>query len=360
MTFAAATIFGRCSSKNIVGDGPSRVARTLLVRFHSFGDVVLSTGIAGALALAEGEPIDIGVDAPWTALFEGLDSVARIWTRDELTAAAESGRRWDSVIDLQGNIGSRTLARRLGPSRHLAGWSTARRWVVVWGDRFPRPAIPHVLLRYAVTAGLDATHRSPESLAPRVSITPAALEALAREAPALAPPADSPRVALLAGASRGSKRIPNVRFAELARRLEADGFETHLFLAPGDEAAAFDGPAFVHRLGLRALVAALAACHVAVSNDSGPMHLASAVGTPVVALFGSSVPALGFAPVGSPSRLLARTELSCRPCGVHGRDRCWLGHWACLDLDVSQMRDAVRALLAMKEPEASLSRDRVS
>ncbi len=336
------------------------MARTLLLRFHSFGDVVLATGIARALAEVDGEPIEVGVDAPWSALFEGLDSVARIWTRDELTAAADSGRSWARVIDLQGNIGSRALARRLGPTRHLAGWSAARRWVVVWGDRFPRPAIPHVLLRYARTAGLDTAHRSPESLAPRVSVTPAMLEALAREAPALARPAGSPRVALLAGASRRSKRIPFERFSELARKLEADGVEAHLFLASADPAPAFDGSAFVHRLGLRALVAALAACRVVVANDSGPMHLASAVGTPVVALFGSSVPALGFAPVGSSSRLLARTDLSCRPCGVHGRDRCWLGHWACLDLDVSQMRDAVRALLAAPEGEASPSRDRVS
>jgi heptosyltransferase-2 len=77
------------------------------------------------------------------------------------------------------------------------------------------------------------------------------------------------------------------------------------------------------------------------------MHLAAALGTPVLGLFGSTVRAFGFAPPGSSSRVLEVDGLPCRPCGVHGRDACWLGHWRCVrDLAPERVVAEVRRLLA--------------
>lgn len=65
-------------------------------------------------------------------------------------------------------------------------------------------------------------------------------------------------------------------------------------------------------------------------NDSAPMHLASAMDAPVTAVFCSTVPAFGFGPLSSASAVVeTRENLACRPCGLHGRDKCPEGHFKC-------------------------------
>jgi len=78
-----------------------------------------------------------------------------------------------------------------------------------------------------------------------------------------------------------------------------------------------------------------------VTHDSGLMHLAAARGRRVVALFGSTSPALGFAPVGEGHAVLCR-ELSCQPCTLHGRERCPRGHFRCMTtIEPDQVGDAL-------------------
>ena len=69
---------------------------------------------------------------------------------------------------------------------------------------------------------------------------------------------------------------------------------------------------------------------MAVSGDTGPMHLATAVGTPVVALFGPTVEPFGFFPYRGRATVLER-PLACRPCSSKGGPRCPLGHHQCLE-----------------------------
>lgn len=65
-------------------------------------------------------------------------------------------------------------------------------------------------------------------------------------------------------------------------------------------------------------------------NDSAPMHFASAVNAPVAAVYCSTVPAFGFGPLSDNSHVIEVTEpLSCRPCGLHGKRACPLGHFHC-------------------------------
>lgn len=65
-------------------------------------------------------------------------------------------------------------------------------------------------------------------------------------------------------------------------------------------------------------------------NDSAPLHFASAMNAPVTAIFCSTVPALGFTPLSDKSFIVETGQyLSCRPCGLHGRKECPLGHFNC-------------------------------
>jgi heptosyltransferase-2 len=69
---------------------------------------------------------------------------------------------------------------------------------------------------------------------------------------------------------------------------------------------------------------------VLISNDSAPMHLAVAVGTPVIAIFGATVPEFGFTPCG-PRDIVVETEgLKCRPCAIHGGKTCPIGTFECM------------------------------
>jgi len=72
-------------------------------------------------------------------------------------------------------------------------------------------------------------------------------------------------------------------------------------------------------------------------NDSAPQHLAAAVDAPVTAVFCSTVPAFGFGPLSTRSRVVEVQGLPCRPCGVHGRRRCPERHFACADIPADRV-----------------------
>jgi heptosyltransferase-2 len=84
------------------------------------------------------------------------------------------------------------------------------------------------------------------------------------------------------------------------------------------------------RLTPLATAALLGRCSALVTNDSMPQHLASAMGTPTVAIFGPTVPEFGFGPLAPRQAIAGHTGLPCRPCDRHGPRRCPLEHWRCM------------------------------
>ena len=126
---------------------------------------------------------------------------------------------------------------------------------------------------------------------------------------------DATLVGMFPGGSVTSKRWPLERFAELASRLEkSDGARIVVFLGPEEAAVAAQARALfsastviLDRLTLSQLASASARLKLLVSNDSGPMHLAAAVGTPVLLLLGAPVrEPYWFAPVGEHHRTIGR------------------------------------------------------
>jgi lipopolysaccharide heptosyltransferase II len=83
-------------------------------------------------------------------------------------------------------------------------------------------------------------------------------------------------------------------------------------------------------LSLAELLAVIPKSLLYVTNDSGPMHIACALGIPAVAIFGSTVPAQGYAPFSSQSYVIEADRLDCRPCGPHGFDKCPKDHFFCM------------------------------
>jgi heptosyltransferase-2 len=79
-----------------------------------------------------------------------------------------------------------------------------------------------------------------------------------------------------------------------------------------------------------------------VSNDSSPVHFASAFNIPTVAIFGPTVPSFGFGPLSDHSVIVEHKSLPCRPCSDHGPQTCPLKHFRCMrELSVDQVYEAV-------------------
>jgi heptosyltransferase-2 len=99
--------------------------------------------------------------------------------------------------------------------------------------------------------------------------------------------------------------------------------------------------------------AILSKCRACVSNDSGPMHIAAALGIPVVAIFGGTTPDIGFTPYGDEHIVLEGSDLPCRPCGPHGARECKLKKTPLLclkEVTVDSVYSAVQRVLG-KEAE---------
>jgi heptosyltransferase-2 len=142
-----------------------------------------------------------------------------------------------------------------------------------------------------------------------------------------------PAVALMPGAEYGpAKRWPAEYFAELSGRLAGAGYQVWVLGSAKERelgAGITQGRADIHDLSgrtrLEDVVDLLASAQAAVSNDSGLMHVAAAVGTRLVAIYGSSSPRM--TPPLSPAAQLLYLGLDCSPCFQRN---CPLGHLNCL------------------------------
>ncbi|MBI3542915.1 MAG: glycosyltransferase family 9 protein, partial [Deltaproteobacteria bacterium] len=146
------------------------------------------------------------------------------------------------------------------------------------------------------------------------------------------------------------KEWPFGRFVELARRLRASGLGVVWLGMKGKLADAEAGPGVVDLFGKTTLSEAavvLRGAALLVCNDSGLMHLAEAVGTPVVAVFGPTSRELGFAP-SLPGSKIVDADLWCRPCSKTGR-LCFrpINRRRCLsDISVERLFEAVSGTLS--------------
>jgi heptosyltransferase-2 len=224
----------------------------------------------------------------------------------------------------------------------------------------PRPVIPasaHQLHHYLhLAAALGA---NPQPVAPRIEVTPDEVAAI-KQRFAGAADEGGPLFGLNPGAEYGpAKRWPRERFVaaaiELQRRTNGRWW---IFGGQADEAlaaaitdqiiAAKSGPPgsvqnLAGRTSLRELCAALKACAVVLTNDTGPMHLAAAVGTPVVAPFGSTSAELtGPGLPGDSRHRLLKTQAACSPCFLR---ECPIDFRCMTGITVERVVEAVRQLL---------------
>jgi lipopolysaccharide heptosyltransferase II len=142
-----------------------------------------------------------------------------------------------------------------------------------------------------------------------------------------------------------TKQFPVEKWIEFLSELNFDG-NIYLIGAPSDKEAcqrmidaSGKGENLCGQLSLIESVGLIKDAQMNYVNDSAPMHFASAVNAPTCAIFCSTVPSFGFGPLSDNSSIVEIEEnLSCRPCGLHGKRECPEGHFKCgKNIDVKRL-----------------------
>lgn len=321
--------------------GTSAIRRILAISCTALGDTLLSTPAIHALRQTYPDAhITLLVHPALQALFEGLPDVDALipydgkWRGFWRTVGWLKQHPCDLAAILHGNEPQATPLAYLSGARHIFKLPNNSRWNFLLSNREPVRTwddLGHGIdQRLAVARLAGATDDwSREMSVPRHAAGEAALaQALA----ALGWGEGEAIVALQPGASTNSRRWPRMRFVEAARRLatERPGLRFIVTGSPAEaslcrEVASGIEAAIPHSAGRRAwssagalpliaLPALLQRAAVLVSGDTGPMHLAVAVGTPVVALFAVSDPARSGPAYDLDRHVVIRKWRTCDPC----------------------------------------------
>ncbi len=333
--------------------------RVLVIRLSSLGDVLLTTPVLRLLRThCPGARLEVLTKDIYAELLRAnpcIDQVHEFHAHEGVLQTLRRLRRlrYDVIIDLHRTLRSRLLSYGLSAPYKLAynkhtlrrallvhvGWNTLRAMVPV-AERYAAP-----LRRLGLTAPLPPLE---------LPLTPASQEVMRlyiRQA--LPEYVGRPLLAVAPGARWPTKCWPLERFAAVAQHLaqaqdaavvvlggaedvaRAQAFSQHLSVPVLDSTG---------KLSLLHTAALLQQCHLFVGNDSGLMHMATALTIPVVAVFGPTVQEFGFYPLTTQARVVS-AQVACRPCSTKGSLHCPQGHHRCMtQITTEQVYAAVRDL----------------
>jgi heptosyltransferase-2 len=338
---------------------------SLVIQTSFLGDMVLTTPLLAELATRGAvDVVATPASAPLLANHPAVrdvivfdkrgrdDGIGGLWRFARALRTRANGEPRGTTLTLlaQGSLRSATLARLAGLSERVGFDTSAGRLLYTRRVRYRRDR-HHAERLWRLAVGDAAADPAPETIRPRLypggddrAAVDALLKPLPRDGATL--------LALAPGSIWGTKRWP--QFAALAARLAplhrivVIGGRDDATLAAGIARAAGEERVLdaTGRLSLLASAELLGRCVALVTNDSAPQHLASAMGTPTLTIFGPTVPEFGFGPLAQKHAVTGHAALACRPCDPHGPPVCPLGHWRCMkELHVAQIEERLRALL---------------
>jgi len=339
-----------------VPEAPSRI---LIIRFSSMGDIVLTSPVTQRLSkiypraeiefLTRAEYASIARALPGVTNVEIFQPQKGLW---QLVSNFRR-RRYDLLIDLHGNIRSRLVAL-VSDAQYVTRYDKRRfaRMLMV-AISAQSIFVPHTVDRY-----LDVLQRlnnsnigtsaepslTKKDKLPRLVVDASASAEVANRLAEAGIESDVPVLGVAPGASHAPKRWLPDRFAEVADHVAEFHGMVILLIGGAEDRPIADKIAKAMRrqavnwsgkTDLSLLPAVVKRCRILVSNDSGPMHVATAVGTPIVGIFGATHPRLGFAPLGIEDTAVT-LDLPCSPCSLHGDRVCRFGTHACMEDLTSQ------------------------
>ncbi|MDC7787702.1 lipopolysaccharide heptosyltransferase II [Rhodoplanes sp. TEM] len=327
----------------------------LIVPYMWIGDFVRCHSVVRVLKAQDPErPVDVLTTAMVAPLLDYMPGVRK-------------GIVWDLPRGRLAYAEHRALAARLRPEGYGRALIMSRKWKaalapflagipvrtgllgemrfgIVNDLRFGEKRLPRMIDQCAVLALPKGAARPAEWPVPELVVPPAEIAAW-RSRMGLG--SGRPVAALAPGAVGPSKRWPSGSYGAVAKALAAEGFDVWVLGGPGEAPLAAEiaglGGARVRDLtgpDLRNAILGLAAADVAVSNDSGLLHVSAAIGTPTVGIFGPTS-AWHWAPLNPIAATIETTTVvPCRPCH---KPTCRMGHHACMrDIPAATVLDAAR------------------
>ncbi|NOX65360.1 MAG: glycosyltransferase family 9 protein [Chlorobi bacterium] len=305
----------------------SEAKKVLIIRLSSLGDVLLATPVVRSLK--KNYP-DLTIDFFVKQNFEvairlnpNINSMIIYNDSPELATQLKENN-YDLVIDLHNNFRTKKIVKQLGLPYY----------------KFIKPNLEKFLLVHTKINLLKEKKPIPVRYAeviPDFNLDDKGLELFIPDGIHSELEGLNNVVGFAPGAFHFTKRWLIEYYAELGKKLNEDGYTIAILGGESDKTICMDLQKMIpnsldlsNNNNLFQTAAHIKNCEALICNDSGLMHTASAIGTPVIAIFGSTVREFGFAPYGIKSIVVENSELKCRPCTHIGKSKCPKGHFKCM------------------------------
>jgi predicted lipopolysaccharide heptosyltransferase III len=340
-------------------------SRILLTRMKYIGDVVLTTPIIRSVrnAYPDAYIAYLGERNAVTLLEHNphLDEIIPFdFSRPTILEQPQvilqlRQRKFDLTVDLFNNPRSALLTRLSGAGTRVGAYSRSVRGkaytVQVKDDGKPKTAIQFH------NQFIEAVGIVPVSSKTEIFLTDDEMKAAHTVLRQYRREPNTPIICIHPGATWPAKKWLPERFGELADMLVSKlGVHVILLSGPNDGEAvnavvkhSDSDIKILHNLPLRELAAIISVCEVFVGNDAGPMHIAAAVGTPTVGLFGSGEENIWFPYSARDGHAALRKDVQCHPCHLDFCNREADGYMECMKrLETEEVFDAVAKSLQTK------------
>lgn len=315
----------------------------LIIQTAFIGDVVLATAIAEALAQLDKAEVHFLVRKGNESLLENNPFIDRIWIwnkqQNKLRNLFQLGNeirneKFDCVINLQRFASTGFLTWRSGALKKIGFQENP--FSFCFSTKF----------KHEVNNGLHEVNRNLELLREFVpGDFPPRLFPSVQNFEAVTEFKSKPYVCVAPSSVWFTKQWPKENFIQLVSELAK---KHHVFLlgAKADfdlceevrGVENFNATNLCGKLNFLESAALIRDAAMNFVNDSAPMHFASAMNAPTTAFFCSTIPEFGFGPLSDRSRIVESNEnLACRPCGLHGKKSCPLGHFKCGESSTEQI-----------------------
>ena len=326
----------------------SKLKKILIIRLSSLGDVLLTTPLIRTIKNKNPSiQIDFVVREEFIEAVQNNPNVSKIYSYTNSKSEKQnlinslSAKKYNLAIDLQNNLRSKEILKSIRCEILRFKKNNFKKFLLVqFKINKLKDALP-IPLRYAEAAGINELDNE-------------GIDFFTENLPDKRLNKNENYIGICPGAKHFTKQWPKEYFIELGKKLESAGYKVVLFGGPDEVSICYE---IEKELGnvlnlcntnLLQAGADMKMCKAIYSNDSGLMHLASALKLPVIAFFGCTVREFGFYPYKANSIELENKNLSCRPCTHIGRNTCPKIHFKCMkelkpELAFSTLNQLVRA-----------------
>ena len=301
--------------------------KILIIRFSSLGDVILTSSVFEALN-KEGIKIHFLTLKNWEELYKNDLRIDKLITVEKEKIKTLNGikklsqdlnrENYDYVVDLHNTLKTRILSLFLKSKTVTYKKSSLLRRLMLTFKPFKAKwlFVPELYAETFKKLGIKIKNPRPS-----IPLTKEEIEKALRISP------KEPFIVIAPGAKWKTKRYPIEKFVEVAKLLKEKGFQTvsiggkeeqDLGKILNQKAQTIN---LCGKLSIRESLSVIRISKGVISNDSAVTHMARAVKTKVLTLFGPTHPAFGFAPAEDEGKAIT-LNLPCSPCSLHGKTRC--------------------------------------